>query len=242
MGCSCTAMRMNPHKQVVVKELNDAERAKVARALAHLEFGTYRDADSEDEVFRDFKKLLARREPAYISVAYPEDGSYLGPYLAYYWAVEIPFDTQDTGGWMREYGEGVETSADILRKAKRSRGEPAGSRDAETSALIEDLRRKIGGRRVLYAVDTIRDTRRGTPPEVQAEAKRLYDQLVADFHKFVLDNNYVVVSESRSKTSYKSITRAAERGLWDILVDIDMPNYYERGDGAHFMVRAPRRG
>jgi hypothetical protein len=232
---------MNPHQRIEVRELTPEQKKQVARALANLEFGTYRDADSENEVFRDLHALLRRQEPAFISVAYPDGGSYLGPYLAYLWAVEIPFDTDDTGGWMREYGDGVETTARQLRKQKLARGERALSADGETDLLIEDLRRQIGGRRVLYVVDTVRDTRPGTSPALQVEGKRLYAELRAEFNQFVRDNNYAIVSESRSRSSYKVIMREAEQGLWDILVDIELPNYYARGDGTHFLVRVPRR-
>lgn len=241
MGCGCTSYRMNPYKRVETRELTADQKRQVARNLANLEFGTYRDGGSENAVFRDLHDLLRRREPAFIYVAYPDGGSHLGPYLAYLWAVEIPFDTRDTGGWIDEYGEGLETAARQMRKRTLAQGPRPRGVAGHVDQLIEDVRRQIGDRRVLYVVDTVRDTRPGTSPELQAEGKRLYAELRADFNQFVRDNDYVVVSESRTLTSYKLIMREAEQGIWDILVDIDLPDYYDRGDGSHFVVRAPRR-
>jgi len=218
--------RANPYRQLKSYEMSPEEKRTVSRAISKLEAATYPFSDGEYASYSDLIGMLERGETSYISIAYPEGGSIQGPYLAYMWAVEIPFDRQDTGDWIEEYGHGLETAAEEM--------------DIRTKKLIDKLRAKIGDRKVLYICDVVRDSRASLPESVKEEARRLYREMSADFKRFVKDNDYAIVSESRAKTSYKVIKKEAEEGVWDILHEVKLEDYYDDGEDSYFMVRIPK--
>lgn len=153
------------------------------------------------------------------------------PIVAVIWAVEIPFEKSK-----KEFSEKFEA----FRYAAFVQTPPK-----KTSSFIREIQAKIGNRKILYLVELIRD--RDLPIEDRDEALQIYREMYDDFLKFVIDHDFAVVSEYRSKTSYKKLKREESLGIWEILADIEMPDYLgEKGDehlreDAHLVVHIPKK-